>query len=345
MDLVQLEIEERGEVVIARVTGELDLAGAPSTGEAIGEAVPTSARALVVDFTGLEFIDSSGIAMLFNLARRLGSRRQELRVVASTASPSRACWRSSSSTAPRRCTRRSTRRSARTRADGASTRRGRRRRALGDEVEHGPVELLGALHVRAVRRARAGRSAGRPGSAAPARATSRPARGCRSSAPITWVGTRSDAAGARARRGGRRPRAGGRTPPAAAGWGCWSIMPRTHATPCSFSKNASEKVSSISSSTWPSREILLHALGPDLAQLARPRAARRERDRQRQRAHALGRGERHLLGDRPAHRHAEQVEGVQLERVGERERVLRHVPDLVRGRRPSTTGRRRGCRR
>jgi anti-anti-sigma factor len=87
MDLVQLEIEERGEVVIARVTGELDLAGAPSTGEAIGEAVPTSARALVVDFTGLEFIDSSGIAMLFNLARRLGGRRQQLLVVAVDGKP------------------------------------------------------------------------------------------------------------------------------------------------------------------------------------------------------------------------------------------------------------------
>ena len=87
MDLVQLEIEDRGEVVIARVTGELDLAGAPSTGETIGEAVPTSARALVVDFSGLEFIDSSGIAMLFSLARRLGGRRQELRVVAVDGKP------------------------------------------------------------------------------------------------------------------------------------------------------------------------------------------------------------------------------------------------------------------
>ena len=82
MDLVQLEIEERGDVVIASVSGELDLAGAPSTGEAIAEGVPTSARTLVVDFSRLEFIDSSGIAMLFSLARRLGSRRQELRVVA-----------------------------------------------------------------------------------------------------------------------------------------------------------------------------------------------------------------------------------------------------------------------
>ena len=87
MDLVQLEIEDRGDVVIASVSGELDLAGAPSTGDAIGGAVPTAARALVVDFTGLEFIDSSGIAMLFNLARRLGSRRQELHVVAVGGTP------------------------------------------------------------------------------------------------------------------------------------------------------------------------------------------------------------------------------------------------------------------
>jgi anti-anti-sigma factor len=87
MDLVQLETEDRGDVVIAHVTGELDLAGAPSTGEAIGEAVPTSARALVVDFSKLEFIDSSGIAMLFNLVRRLGGRRQQMHVVARSGEP------------------------------------------------------------------------------------------------------------------------------------------------------------------------------------------------------------------------------------------------------------------
>jgi anti-sigma B factor antagonist len=86
-DLVELEIQERGEVVVARVTGELDLAGAPGLGERIHEAVPTSARTLVVDFSRLDFIDSSGVAMLFGLARRLGSRRQELRVVARTGQP------------------------------------------------------------------------------------------------------------------------------------------------------------------------------------------------------------------------------------------------------------------
>jgi anti-anti-sigma factor len=86
-DLVELEIEERGEVVVARVSGELDLAGAPGMGDRIHDSVPTSAQALVVDFSELDFIDSSGIAMLFGLARRLGSRRQEVRVVARDGRP------------------------------------------------------------------------------------------------------------------------------------------------------------------------------------------------------------------------------------------------------------------
>jgi anti-anti-sigma factor len=87
VDLVGLEIEEHGNVVIAHVTGELDIVGASSTGEAISDAVPTSARALVVDLSRLEFIDSSGIAMLFSLARRLGGQRQALRVVARGGEP------------------------------------------------------------------------------------------------------------------------------------------------------------------------------------------------------------------------------------------------------------------
>jgi anti-anti-sigma factor len=86
-ELVELEIEERGDVVVARVSGELDIAGAPGLGERIHDAVPTSARTLVVDLSGLDFIDSSGIAMLFGLARKLGSRRQELRVVARSGKP------------------------------------------------------------------------------------------------------------------------------------------------------------------------------------------------------------------------------------------------------------------
>ena len=88
-ELVQIEIEERegAEVVVARLTGELDISGADATGRRIAEAVPSSARGVVVDMTDLEFIDSSGVSMLFALARRVSSRRQELRVVAPDGKP------------------------------------------------------------------------------------------------------------------------------------------------------------------------------------------------------------------------------------------------------------------
>ena len=86
-ELVDLVIEDRDGVVVAQVSGELDIAGASRTGDTIAEAVPTAARGLVVDFSRLEFIDSSGVAMLFGLARRLSGRRQQLRVVAPEGGP------------------------------------------------------------------------------------------------------------------------------------------------------------------------------------------------------------------------------------------------------------------
>jgi anti-sigma B factor antagonist len=82
--LVGVEIEQRDgdAIVVVRLTGELDIAGADSTGQRIADAVPSSARGIVIDMTRLDFIDSSGISMLFDLARRVGSHRQELHVVA-----------------------------------------------------------------------------------------------------------------------------------------------------------------------------------------------------------------------------------------------------------------------
>lgn len=86
-DLISVDIEERGDVVVARLTGELDISVAVPTGRRITEAVPSSARGVVVDMTGLEFMDSSGVSMLFALARQVGSHRQQLRVVAPPGKP------------------------------------------------------------------------------------------------------------------------------------------------------------------------------------------------------------------------------------------------------------------
>jgi anti-sigma B factor antagonist len=86
-NLIGVEIEERGDVVVAVLTGELDIAVAEQTGRKIGASVPSSARGVVVDMTELEFMDSSGVSMLFGLARQVGSHRQELRVVAPAGRP------------------------------------------------------------------------------------------------------------------------------------------------------------------------------------------------------------------------------------------------------------------
>jgi anti-anti-sigma factor len=86
-DLIGVEIEQRDDVVVARLSGELDISVAEKTGRKIADAVASSALGVVVDMSGLEFMDSSGVSMLFSLARQVGSHRQQLRVVAPPGRP------------------------------------------------------------------------------------------------------------------------------------------------------------------------------------------------------------------------------------------------------------------
>jgi anti-anti-sigma factor len=87
-DLIGVQIEQRDDdVVVARLSGELDISVAEKTGRQIADAVPSSALGVVVDMGGLEFMDSSGVSMLFSLARLVGSHRQQLRVVAPPGRP------------------------------------------------------------------------------------------------------------------------------------------------------------------------------------------------------------------------------------------------------------------
>jgi len=81
-ELGKVKMREEKGVLVARVAGELDLSNSPATGKAIEAALPAASRALVVDLTPLTFLDSSGVAMLFRLVRRLGDHRQQLHVVA-----------------------------------------------------------------------------------------------------------------------------------------------------------------------------------------------------------------------------------------------------------------------
>ena len=70
-----------GQVVLS-VHGEIDLENAGRARERIVRAVPSGAQGIVLDLTNVSHLDSAGVQLLFDLARRLQERRQELAVVA-----------------------------------------------------------------------------------------------------------------------------------------------------------------------------------------------------------------------------------------------------------------------
>jgi anti-sigma B factor antagonist len=66
--------ERHGEAVVITATGELDLAVVGQMEEALAEEALDGAGSVVVDLTGLEFMDSSGLRALLLCSERLGRR-------------------------------------------------------------------------------------------------------------------------------------------------------------------------------------------------------------------------------------------------------------------------------
>jgi anti-anti-sigma factor len=86
---VELGAAGDGDVVVARLGGEVDLSNASEVGDELTAAVPNSALGLVLDLTATEYLDSSGIHLVFELAERLQRRQQQLRVVVPPGAPIR----------------------------------------------------------------------------------------------------------------------------------------------------------------------------------------------------------------------------------------------------------------
>jgi anti-sigma B factor antagonist len=74
---------------VARLAGEIDISNAEELGAAIFSRVGNDAAALIADLSEVRYIDSSGLAILFELQRQLRSRRQTLRIVVPPESPIR----------------------------------------------------------------------------------------------------------------------------------------------------------------------------------------------------------------------------------------------------------------
>jgi anti-anti-sigma factor len=79
--LARLHLEDRNDVTIAAIDGEIDLSNSAELEVAISHAVGNEALGLVVDLTHVDYLDSAGVTLLFNLARRVSRRQQEFVVV------------------------------------------------------------------------------------------------------------------------------------------------------------------------------------------------------------------------------------------------------------------------
>jgi anti-sigma B factor antagonist len=79
--LAELSFETAGNVVVGHVAGEIESANAEEMSTALAGQLTSDRAGLVIDLTRVTYLDSAGIELLFDLARRLRTHRQRLRLV------------------------------------------------------------------------------------------------------------------------------------------------------------------------------------------------------------------------------------------------------------------------
>jgi anti-anti-sigma factor len=87
--LAELSFETAGNVVVGRVEGEIESVNAEEMSVALAGKLPSDRAGLVIDLSRVTYLDSAGIEFLFDLARRLRTHRQRLRLVVPTDAPMR----------------------------------------------------------------------------------------------------------------------------------------------------------------------------------------------------------------------------------------------------------------
>jgi anti-anti-sigma factor len=87
MRLADVEFSSRSVGVIAHVTGEVDVSNAGDFENVLTGALSNHSRALIVDLTDVDYLDSAGIQLIYRLRESLRARRQRLALVIPTSSP------------------------------------------------------------------------------------------------------------------------------------------------------------------------------------------------------------------------------------------------------------------
>jgi anti-sigma B factor antagonist/stage II sporulation protein AA (anti-sigma F factor antagonist) len=89
-ELASLEMHRDGQRCFLRVAGEVDMSNVPDLMTRIEEVLPNDVPIVVMDLTRTTYLDSAGIQLVFEVARRLRVRRHQVAIVAPQDGPVRA---------------------------------------------------------------------------------------------------------------------------------------------------------------------------------------------------------------------------------------------------------------
>jgi anti-anti-sigma factor len=87
MNLADVQLSAKENVVIAAVSGELDISNVNGIEQAILVATSNQAELVLMDLTQVDYVDSAGIHLIYRLREKLQSRGQALRLVIAENSP------------------------------------------------------------------------------------------------------------------------------------------------------------------------------------------------------------------------------------------------------------------
>lgn len=88
MNLGDVQFSQHGGMLVAALSGEVDVSNAETIGEAIADTASNQELGLILDLSALQYLDSAGIRLLFRLRERLRARGQSLSLVIPAGSPS-----------------------------------------------------------------------------------------------------------------------------------------------------------------------------------------------------------------------------------------------------------------
>jgi anti-anti-sigma factor len=87
-DLARITVTDHDGLSVASIAGEVDISNVGQVSSALTE-LSNQALGLVVDLRAVDYLDSTGISLLHDLARRLRQRSQLLVIVSPEGSPPR----------------------------------------------------------------------------------------------------------------------------------------------------------------------------------------------------------------------------------------------------------------